>query len=171
MSFPDKEIESLWAPWRVEYYERDKSVPDTFLEEAAQTDDDEAHLVVDRGKSTFLIMNAYPYSSGHLMAVPYRKVSRLSQLHRDEKLELLEMAEFAEALLERVVKAQGFNIGLNCGSCSGAGVADHLHLHIVPRWSGDHNFMTVLGDTRIIPEGLKKTYQRLVEARDELRKA
>ena len=141
-------------------------MPDFFLE-AAQTSDDRAHLVVLRRKSGFLIMNRYPYVAGHLMAVPYRKVADLSELNGDEKLELLTLAEEAQKLLRTVVRAQGFNVGWNIGGCAGAGVADHLHLHIVPRWPGDHNFMTVLGATRVISEGLDTLYTKLVEARDQ----
>ena len=111
-------------------------------------------------------MNRYPYATGHLMAVPYRKVSDLGDLNAEEKLELLLLAEEAQKLLRATVHAQGFNVGLNLGACAGAGVADHLHLHIVPRWPGDYNFMAVLGGTRVIPEGLEVLYAKLVEARD-----
>ena len=167
MSFPKEEIASLWAPWRVEYFALERPLPD-FFSEAARTDDDAAHLVVLRRKSGFLIMNRYPYSVGHLMAVPYRKTGELGDLTSNEKLELLVLAEDAQTLLRAVVHAQGFNVGLNLGSAAGAGVADHLHLHIVPRWEGDHNFMPVLGGTRIIPEGLQPLYDKLVQARDQL---
>lgn len=161
------QLESLWAPWRVEYFELPRPLPD-FLSEAAQTSDDAGHLVVLRRKSGFLIMNRYPYAAGHLMAVPYRKAADLGELTSVEKLELLTLAEDAQTLLRKVVNAQGFNVGLNLGACAGAGLADHLHLHIVPRWPGDHNFMAVLGATRVIPEGLQGLYGKLVEARDAL---
>ncbi len=167
MSFPQDHLTSLWAPWRVDYFALERPLPDFFLE-AARTSDDRGHLVVLRRKSGFLIMNRYPYAAGHLMAVPYRKVSDLSDLNAEEKLELLTLAEDAQTLLRAVVRAQGFNVGVNLGSCAGAGVADHLHLHIVPRWPGDHNFMTVLGATRVISEGLDTLYSKLVEARDTL---
>ena len=167
MSFPQEHLATLWAPWRVEYFELERPLPDFFLE-AAQTPDDRAHLVVLRRKGGFLIMNRYPYSVGHLMAVPYRKVSDLGDLNAEEKLELLTLAEDAQKLLRATVHAQGFNVGLNLGACAGAGVADHLHLHIVPRWPGDYNFMPVLGATRIIPEALETLYAKLVEARDQL---
>ncbi len=161
------QLESLWAPWRVEYFSLERPLPD-FFTEAAQTSDDAAHLVVLRRKCGYLIMNRFPYSAGHLMAVPYRKTADLGELTADEKLELLTLAEDAQTLLRAVVHAQGFNVGLNLGTCAGAGVADHLHLHIVPRWAGDHNFMPVLGATRVIPEGLQPLYAKLVEARDRL---
>ena len=167
MSFPKDQLETLWAPWRVEYFALERPLPDFFLE-AARTSDDAAHLVVLRRKSGYLIMNRYPYAVGHLMAVPYRKTGQLDELTGEEKLELLTLAEDAQKLLRATVHAQGFNIGLNLGACAGAGVADHLHLHIVPRWPGDHNFMPVLGATRIIPEGLQPLYEKLLAARQEI---
>jgi len=167
MSFPKEELGALWAPWRVEYFALERPLPD-FFTEAAQTSDDAAHLVVLRRKSGYLIMNRYPYAAGHLMAVPYRKTADLGDLAADEKLELLTLAEDAQKLLRAVVHAQGFNVGLNLGACAGAGVADHLHLHIVPRWPGDSNFMPVIGATRVIPEGLRPLYDKLVQARDQL---
>lgn len=157
---------ALWAPWRVEYF-NSKSTPD-FLLEAARTTDDAAHLVVARRKSCFLMMNRYPYSVGHLMVVPYRKVSDLSELTDGEKLELWELAEIGQRLLRETVRAQGFNVGLNLGKCAGAGVVDHLHLHVVPRWEGDNNFMPVLADTRVLPEALEALYARLRSAADRL---
>lgn len=160
--FP-KQLGTLWAPWRVEYFEQKPPDPD-FLLEAANTTDDAAHLVLRRGKGAFLIMNRYPYASGHLMAVPYRKVAVLSDLTDPEKLELWQLAEIAQDALRRVMRADGFNLGLNLGACAGAGVTDHLHLHIVPRWANDQNFMPVLAQTRIIPEGLMPLYQKLYAA-------
>ncbi len=161
MSDPAEHIRSIWAPWRVEYFTSDKSRD--FLTEAAQTSDDAAHLVVCRRKSTFLIMNRYPYAVGHLMAVPYRKVADLADLTDAERAELWELAIRAQQILRQTIRAQGFNIGLNLGACAGAGVADHLHLHIVPRWEGDNNFMPVLADTRVMPEALGALYEKLVD--------
>ncbi len=136
--------------------------------EAAQSDDDETHLVVTRRKSAFLIMNKYPYSAGHLMAVPYRRIHRMEELSDGEVLELWELSIHAQKLLSQAVHAQGFNIGWNLGKESGAGVDNHLHIHIVPRWVGDSNFMAVIGGTRIIPEGLQPLYKRLVKIQSEL---
>ena len=155
---------AIWAPWRVEYFTR-KGTSD-FLLEAAQTNDDAAHYVVARRKSTFLLMNRYPYAVGHMMAVPYRKVAELDALTDGEKLELWTLAEHAQRLLRAVVRAQGFNIGLNLGTCAGAGVADHLHLHIVPRWAGDNNFMPVLSGTRVMSEALDALYGKLTAAQN-----
>jgi ATP adenylyltransferase len=161
------ELSALWAPWRVEYY-KTGATPD-FLLEAAHTTDDAAHLVVARRKATFLIMNRYPYAVGHLMVVPYRKVPDPSMLTDGEKLELWELAEHAQRLLRETVRAQGFNLGLNLGRCAGAGVVEHLHMHIVPRWEGDHNFMPVLADIRILPEALDALYQKLIATQTALK--
>ena len=161
-------MESLWAPWRVEYFQAEHRTGWDFLTEAAQTDNDASHLVVTRRKSAFLIMNKYPYSAGHLMAVPYRKTNRMEDLGEGEVLELWELAIHAQKLLAEAVKAQGFNIGWNLGKVSGAGVDDHLHIHIVPRWVGDSNFIAVIGGTRVIPEGLRPLYDRLVKIQSEL---
>lgn len=165
--FPKAHLENLWAPWRVEYYQIPKPDGD-FLTEAAQTQDDAAHLVVARGKLAFLIMNKFPYSAGHLMAVTYRKVSDMDELTEGEVLELWQLCIRAQKLLKATVRAQGFNIGWNLGQAAGAGVRDHLHLHIVPRWQGDANFMTVTGGARIIPEGLRPLYDRLKAAAETL---
>ena len=157
-----KELSALWAPWRVEYFRQTERRD--FLTEAAQTSDDAAHLVVARRKNTFLIMNSYPYAVGHLMVVPYRKVEALEALTDGEKLELWKLAEHAQTLLRATVRAQGFNVGLNLGRCAGASAVDHLHLHVVPRWEGDQNFMPVLTVSRVLPEALDALYQRLVTA-------
>jgi ATP adenylyltransferase len=161
------DFSALCAPWRVEYFKAGAASPD-FLLTAATSSNDAEHLVVARRALTFLIMNRYPYAVGHLMAVPNRKVGELSELTAEEKLELLDLAELGQRILRKVVRAQGFNVGLNLGKCAGAGVADHLHLHIVPRWEGDHNFMPVLADTRILPDAIAHLYQKLIAARGEL---
>ena len=159
-------FESLWAPWRIEYLERERK-PE-FLRDAAEAANDAEHLVVCRRKTAFLMMNLYPYAPGHLMVVPYRMISRLGELTDNEKIEFMDLASYAERLLEDVVKAQGFNIGWNVGTAGGAGVAEHLHLHIAPRWHGDHNFMTVIGGSRIIPDGLVPLYERLRAAAERI---
>ena len=161
--FPKKELETLWAPWRVEYFEKEPRDLN-FLSAAAQASDDAAHLVIARRKNAFLMMNRYPYAVGHLMAVPYRKTAELSALGENEIVELWNLVAHAQALLRTVTKAQGFNIGLNLGECAGAGVTDHLHIHIVPRWSGDTNFMPILAGTRVLGEGLRALYDKLMEA-------
>lgn len=171
MEFPKKQIESLWAPWRVEYFQADHKPGGDFLSEAANTTDDAAHLVVARRKSGFLIMNKYPYAVGHLMAAPYRKVGTMEELTGEEALEIWNLCILGQELLKKTVNPQGFNIGLNIGKAAGAGVQDHLHLHVVPRWNGDSNFIAVVSDTRILPEGLQPMYQRLVAALREIESA
>jgi len=163
MEFPKKEVETLWCPWRVEYFEREKPNTD-FLEAAARTSDDAAHLVITRRKNAFLMMNRYPYSVGHLMAVPYRKTADMSALGENEIVELWNLVTHAQALLRAATKAQGFNVGLNLGECAGAGIVDYLHIHIVPRWSGDTNFMPILAGTRMLSEALSALYDKLMEA-------
>lgn len=162
MEFPKRELETLWAPWRVEYFSEKPN--SEFLSEAARTSDDAAHLVVSRRKNAFLMMNRYPYAVGHLMAVPYRKTGDLAALGENEITELWELVTHAQKLLTAVTRAQGFNIGINVGECAGAGVIDHLHIHIVPRWSGDTNFMPILGGTRTLSEGLSGLYEKLMAA-------
>ncbi len=121
--------------------------------------------MVARRKNSFLILNGFPYAVGHMMAVPYRKVAELTDLGDAEKLELFELAELAQKLLRGwSCRRRGSMLGLNLGRCAGAGVTDHLHLHIVPRWEGDHNFMPVLAGTRVLPEALDACYQKLMAA-------
>jgi ATP adenylyltransferase len=165
--FPKKELETLWAPWRVEYFKKEPR-NQNFLSEAAQASDDAAHFVVTRRKNAFLMMNRYPYAVGHLMAVPYRKTGELSALGENEVIDLWNLVVHAQALLRTATKAQGFNIGLNLGECAGAGVPDHLHIHIVPRWSGDTNFMPIIAGTRTLSEGLRSLYDKLMDAQATL---
>src|SRR5205807_10517074 len=167
--FPKKEIETLWAPWRVEYFEKEPRDME-FLTAAAQASDDAAHLVIARRKTAFLMMNRYPYSVGHLMAVPYRKTAEISSLGENEIVELWNLVTHAQAMLRAATRAQGFNVGLNLGECAGAGVVDHLHIHIVPRWKGDTNFMPVLAGTKTISEELHALYDKLIEAQTKMEK-
>jgi len=162
MEFPKRELETLWAPWRVEYFQ-EKPNPD-FLEEAARASDDAAHFVITRRKTAFLMMNRYPYAVGHLMVVPYRKTGELSDLGENEIVDLWNLVTHGQKLLRTTMRAEGFNIGLNVGECAGAGVPDHLHVHIVPRWSGDTNFMPILSGTRTLSEGLRGLYEKLIAA-------
>jgi ATP adenylyltransferase len=166
-TFPKAHIETLWCPWRVEYFEQKEPNPD-FLSDAARASDDAAHLVIARRKNAFLMMNRYPYAVGHLMAVPYRKTADPDSLGENEVLELWSLAMHGQRLLREVLRAQGFNIGLNLGTCAGAGVPDHMHLHIVPRWNGDTNFMPILSGTRMLSEGLQSLYAKLIEAQTRL---
>jgi ATP adenylyltransferase len=167
--FPKSEIETLWCPWRVEYFEIEPR-NSNFLSEAATASDDAQHLVVTRRKNAFLMMNRYPYAVGHLMAVPYRKTADLAALGENEVIELWNLTTHAQRLLRTVMRAQGFNIGLNLGESAGAGVVDHLHVHIVPRWTGDTNFMPILSGTRTLSDGLRGLYDKMIDAQIKLEK-
>ena len=165
--FPKKEIETLWAPWRVEYFEKEPRDME-FLTAAARASNDAEALVLTRRKTAFLMMNRYPYAVGHLMAVPYRKTAELSSLGDNEIVELWNLVVHAQALLRKATRAQGFNVGLNLGESAGAGVTDHLHIHILPRWKGDTNFMPVLAGTKTISEGLRALYDKLMDAQAKM---
>ncbi|MBL6634138.1 MAG: HIT domain-containing protein [Thermoleophilia bacterium] len=131
-----------------------------FCELPAQGDDVQA-LILARGQHCFVIMNAYPYASGHLMVVPYSHLDRLTDMPPDAVAEMMELARAAQVVLSEAMHPHGFNLGMNQGSAAGAGIADHLHLHLVPRWSGDTNFMPVTGDVRVMPQSLEETYAML----------
>ena len=146
----------LWAPWRIDYIRRPKDHTCFFCEKAARQDDLADHIIA-RGTHAFVLLNDYPYNSGHLMVAPYRHIGDLAALLPEERAEIMELLVQAERLLQRVMHPQGFNIGFNLGQPAGAGVADHVHGHVVPRWNGDTNFMPVLGNTRVVPESLDAT--------------
>lgn len=153
----------LWAPWRTEYVASAKDEGCIFC--AASADgDDVAALIVDRGIGCFTMLNAYPYTSGHVMVVPYRHIASLDDLDHAEQLELLAMTRRAVAALRQVMRPHGFNVGLNLGEAAGAGFADHLHMHVVPRWRGDTNFMPVVAGTRVVSQALQATQEALAEA-------
>ncbi len=157
----------LWAPWRIQYITGDKPSGCVFCA-AAQGEGDDAALVLERGERCFTMLNAFPYSSGHAMVLPYRHVPDLLDLCEDEVAELMALARRCVQGLRAVMSPEGFNIGLNLGEAAGAGIAEHLHLHIVPRWSGDTNFMPVLADTHVIPQALEATRDALTAALAEL---
>jgi ATP adenylyltransferase len=150
----------LWAPWRIEYITGPKGDGCVFCA-AAQTDAEESSLVVERGQRCFTMLNAFPYAPGHLMVVPRSHVDGLADLTDDEALELMQLARRAIVVLEEVMTPGGFNVGMNIGAVAGAGISDHVHLHVVPRWQGDTNFMPVLADTRTIPQALEATWELL----------
>jgi ATP adenylyltransferase len=153
----------LWAPWRLEYIKQaDEQAGCVFCDAAAG--DDEERLVVQRGELAFVLLNKFPYSSGHLMVAPYRHVGELAGLTDEEALEVHRLAVQGVAALGEVYGPEGHNLGWNLGRVAGAGVVDHIHLHIVPRWAGDTNFMPVLADVKVLPEHLLETRLRLIEA-------
>ncbi len=156
-------MERLWAPWRMRYIEvADEANGCIFCVKPAQ-DRDEENLLLLRGDRCFIMLNAFPYSNGHLMVSPYRHTADLNDLEDAELLELMALTRRGINLLKRACRPDGFNVGINLGRVAGAGIADHIHVHIVPRWSGDTNFMAVIGDTRVIPEALEAAYHRLKE--------
>lgn len=155
-------MERLWAPWRLEYVQAARGNQCIFC--LGDETDDAARLVLHRARHCFIIMNRFPYSNGHLMVAPRRHVADPGLLRGDEVAELHRLTVVCRDLLKQVCKAQGFNIGMNLGEVAGAGVVDHLHQHIVPRWSGDTNFMTVFADVRVIPQHLEATYRQMREA-------
>lgn len=150
----------LWAPWRIEYIHSEKT-NDCFLCQIFAGKDDRENLLLFRGKTCAVVMNRYPYNSGHIMVAPYRHTAALDDLSPEENLEIAALTARAVAVLREVMSPQGFNIGINLGEAAGAGLKDHLHQHIVPRWTGDTNFMPVLGGPRVIPESLTATYNLL----------
>ena len=154
-------MERLWAPWRMRYIENADAAPGCiFCTKPAESRDDE-NLILWRGQWTFIILNAFPYANGHLMVTPYQHTANLDDLADEELLEMMTAARRGVSLLQTAFKPDGFNIGINMGRVAGAGIADHVHIHVVPRWNGDTNFMPVLGDVRVIPESLQVVYDRL----------
>ncbi|MDD5712856.1 MAG: HIT domain-containing protein [Smithellaceae bacterium] len=151
-------MKTIFAPWRMAYIKGEKPEGCVFCKDSVRC----SEYVLYEGKTAFVIMNCYPYTSGHLMIVPTRHVGALKELTAEERLELMDLLVLAEGVLREAIAPEGFNIGVNLGKAAGAGVDDHLHLHIVPRWCGDTNYMSVIDDVRIIPEDLAGTYEKLL---------
>jgi ATP adenylyltransferase len=152
-------MDTIWAPWRVGYILGEMPAPPEGATGCIFCDkpgagNDEAHLIVARARHCFVLLNLYPYNNGHLMVAPYRHVARLEGLPDEEIAELMQVARRIEPVLRQTMNPDGFNIGMNAGRVAGAGIDAHLHLHIVPRWGGDTNFMPVLSDTKVIPQSL-----------------
>lgn len=160
---PDR-LERLWAPYRMAYIA--KRSKDPFVEAPQGSDED--GLIIARGKSVYALLNLFPYNAGHLMVVPYRKESQLENLTQEESQELMAFAQKAVRALKRVSHPEAINVGLNLGRASGGSVGDHLHLHVVPRWPGDSNFMTVLDGTKVLPQLLQDTRRVLAEGWREM---
>lgn len=154
-------LKKIWAPWRIDYIENPKKEDGCFFCKYPKENDDKKRLILYRGKNAFVIMNYYPYTNGHLMISPYKHVSELSDLDNDTKIEIMNLIQKCTNVLKKAMKAEGFNIGINIGPVAGAGVKDHLHVHIVPRWTGDTNFMPIFGNIKIISEGLQQTWEKL----------
>lgn len=156
-----EENRPLWAPWRIEFIRGPKEKRCFLCGSEEPGDRPEEPLILHRGTHCFVMLSRYPYNTGHLLAAPYRHVGDLALLTREERTELLDLCATAEEALRRAMAPEAFNIGCNIGKAAGAGVADHLHMHIVPRWNGDNNFMPVLADIRCVPEALEATAELL----------
>jgi ATP adenylyltransferase len=154
-------MEILWAPWRMTYVSGERPPVDCLFCAAGVTEDDASAGVLLRAASTFLMLNAFPYSSGHLMAVPVRHVASLEDLSDAESLDVMRVCQRALGALRTVYGPDGFNLGVNLGRAAGAGIEGHVHLHIVPRWAGDTNFLPVVASVKVMPEDLGATYRRL----------
>jgi len=156
-------MESLHAPWRIQYILSPKPAPSdvSIFSRIAQSNDDVTHHVIARTRSSFALLNNYPYNGGHLMVLPYKQVADFADLTDDEMLDLMKLMRRCQAALTQVMKPDGFNIGVNLGRVAGAGIAEHLHIHVVPRWNGDTNFMPVLAQTSIVPQALAELAAQL----------
>jgi ATP adenylyltransferase len=154
----------LWTPWRSAYMQKKNDKSRCIFCDALASSEDEENLVLYRGKSTFVILNRYPYTSGHLMIAPHVHVSRLAQIGEETAEEVMKLARRAEEIIEAVYQPDGLNVGMNLGHAAGAGIEEHIHMHVLPRWLGDANFMTSVSNTRVIPESLEETYTKLKRA-------
>ena len=153
-------MDRLWAPWREKFILCEKE-PGCFLCRTSREKQDRRNLILYRGEKCFVILNRYPYNNGHVMIAPYRHLGRLEGLEPDELTELMTVAQLCVRTLKSGLKPQGINLGMNLGKVSGAGVADHIHLHLVPRWQGDTNFMPIFAQTKVVSVGLADTYRLL----------
>jgi len=157
-------LQRLWSPWRSKYIASgvDSNAAEcVFCRIAASPDQDEQNFVLHRAEHAFVVLNLYPYITGHLMVVPYVHASELDAVAKEITDEMMDLTKRAQTALREVYSPSGFNMGMNLGSAAGAGIADHLHIHLLPRWSGDTNFMTTVGESRVIPEALEVTYAKL----------
>ena len=157
-------MDYLWTPWRYTYIttaDNSAAKPDCVFCELLRSGDDEKSLIVYRGRYNFIILNAFPYTSGHSMVVPYEHLDRLHRLAPEAATEMIALGQRLEVALLDLYRPDGVNLGMNVGKAAGAGIAGHIHLHVLPRWVADANFMTVIGETRVLPELLSTTYQRL----------
>ncbi|MFC1900984.1 HIT domain-containing protein [Chloroflexota bacterium] len=153
-------MEHIWGPWRMEYIRAEKPEGCILCDKPKENNDAE-NFILYRGEKNYVMMNRYPYSPGHLMVVPYRHFDTLEKLTPEERSEHMEIVSLCVGALRKELGPEGFNLGMNLGKVAGAGIDDHVHSHIVPRWNGDTNFMTVVSDIRVVPEALAATYEKL----------
>jgi ATP adenylyltransferase len=154
-------MDYLWTPWRYQYVTTAGDLGDCVFCCAAKAGDDKAWLVAHRGTHNLVILNRFPYTSGHVMVVPYLHVPSLEDLPDEALVEMIRLARQCETHLRAIYRPEGLNLGMNLGKSAGAGIAGHIHLHVLPRWTGDTNFMTVVGETRVVPEDLEVTWEKL----------
>ena len=158
-------MDHLWSPWRYQYVQKEKIGSGcVFCQIAAEADRDEENLVVYRGRGNYIILNLFPYSIGHMMIVPYEHVDTLQEVSPATLEEMILLLQRAERHLRDVYRPPGFNLGMNLGESAGAGIAEHIHMHVLPRWPGDTNFMTTVAESRVLPEDLSSTWRKLREA-------
>jgi len=163
-------LDRLWSPWRLQYViSTDEAHGCVFCE--AQSSPGAGSLVLFRARHCYVILNLYPYNSGHLMVVPSRHIATLSAASHDERCEMMDLTRVAEQALTEAYRPQGLNVGMNLGRSAGAGIVDHMHIHVVPRWHGDTNFMTVVGDARVLPEDMAQSAERLRPVFDRIARA
>jgi ATP adenylyltransferase len=160
----NRQMNHLWSPWRMAYIESNHEHPGCIFCEQLTQPDGASNLILHRGSTTFVILNRFPYTNGHMMIVPYEHIDSIEELDQATLSELMLNSQRAVKVLRRVYGAQDFNLGMNIGEAAGAGIADHVHIHVLPRWSGDTNFMSTTADTRVLPEALEVSYSRLAEA-------
>ena len=159
----------MWSPWRSlhisERQPKKEGGPDeSVFSRLVKENNDEQNLILWRGETVFVIMNLYPYNNGHLMIVPYREIANYEDLTPDEQVEVARTIEYCIKWLKKALQPEGFNVGMNLGKAGGAGIPRHLHVHVVPRWNGDTNFMSTIGEIKVIPEALKETYKKIQAA-------
>ncbi len=167
-------MNKLWSPWRSQYIDsflkKEKENECILCQISKEDPEDNSNLLVEKGKLTFTVLNLYPYNNGHLMIIPYRHISAMEDLTTEENTEIMFKLQVAVKALKSAIGPEGFNIGANLGKCAGAGIDDHIHFHIVPRWNGDTNFMPALGEVKVISQDLLHTKQKLAAAYKELLK-
>jgi ATP adenylyltransferase len=157
-------VDYLWSPWRYQYLANARKFEGCIFCSMAAEQQDEENLIVHRGEHNFVVLNKFPYTSGHLMVVPFAHAARLNAIEEAAAFELISLTRAAEGHLRDIYRPDGLNVGMNLGESAGAGIAGHIHMHVLPRWFGDANFMTTVGETRMLPEDLSVTWNRLSTA-------
>jgi ATP adenylyltransferase len=161
-------MKKLWAPWRFKYIEIVNDKGECIFCTKPKEGVSEKTLVLYKGQFSFIILNLFPYNSSHLMVAPYKHTSKISDLTNNEELEMMELLKLSVDIIDKAYKPHGYNIGMNIGRVAGAGIEEHLHIHVVPRWNGDTNFMPIISETKVIPEAIEETYKKLSEVLKKL---